>query len=446
MPLAAGPYKHVAISDGMTAPFYALRFDKSGRSEGPATERHLVDDLAKSDYTDVFLFSHGWNNDWATALDRYDRFGEQFRQLRSTHQLDFGGRDYRPLLAGVFWPSTALVMPWEQGPDFAGESGDVAADAVDRSVLAEIAESVADDDLPRFYELTERETLGEDEARELVRIIASIYSGGDADINEDPARTADDMLAGWSMLETAIAGPELAAGPGDFGAVGAAGSGGPEAAGIFSALNPRNLVRGATVWKMKDRAGKVGSNGVSALLSRMLGATVGKSTRYHLIGHSYGARVLMAALLGQPRPVQSLLLLQPAVNHLCFADRLGSGEPGGFKKVLDLVDRPVMSTFSANDFALHRTFHLVLRRGGDVGEVDIAATEPPNQYAALGGYGPRGFAGWREVPIKDPTDRYDVGPGAPDVWAIHGTARIGDHGDVINAATAWALYNLVEVG
>jgi hypothetical protein len=135
-------------------------------------------------------------------------------------------------------------------------------------------------------------------------------------------------------------------------------------------------------------------------------------------------------------------LLQPAVNHLCFADRLPNGSPGGYRDVLSMVRHPILSTFSAHDFPLTKTFHLALRRGKDLGEVQIAADEPPNEYAALGGYGPRGFQGWREVSIKDPTDAYELRDGSPRVWSVNGTRTISGHGAIVNESTAWALFNL----
>jgi pimeloyl-ACP methyl ester carboxylesterase len=179
----------------------------------------------------------------------------------------------------------------------------------------------------------------------------------------------------------------------------------------------------------------------------MIQATDGMSTRYHLVGHSYGARVLLAAIThprGGPLSnlIDSLLLLQPAVNHLCFADRLPNGHPGGFRQALDLVRQPILTTYTPNDFALHKVFHLALRRGKDLGEIEIAGDEPPNEYAALGGYGPRGFADWGTVAIKDPPEPYDLGAGAPGVWAVNGSRTISGHGAVVNESTAWALCNL----
>src|SRR5574340_878637 len=65
------PNFHVTLPDGFRAPFYALRFDAEGRSMGPRTQQHLVDALGGGTHTDIYLFSHGWNNDWATALGKY---------------------------------------------------------------------------------------------------------------------------------------------------------------------------------------------------------------------------------------------------------------------------------------------------------------------------------------------------------------------------------------
>lgn len=448
MALQPGPYLQVPVAPGQTAPYYALRFDKGGRSEGPLTRQHLVDALAVGGATDVYIFCHGWNNDWKTALDHYRNFMATYRKLRDDHNLTFD-RDYRPVLVGIHWPSSALVMPWEKGPEFAGDEGEREADAVDLSLLNEVATRVDPDQLPRFYELVERPSLDEEEGTEVLTILSRVFANGDPDMEGDPGRDVDEMLVAWAKLEAQLAPPPLPTSAEDFGAVGSGVAAAPEAAGFLQHLNPRNLLRGLTVYQMKDRAGVVGSAGVGPLLRDMLNATDGEATRYHLIGHSYGARVLLTAVARPsggplPRPVDSLLLLQPAVNHLCFAKQLPNTRPGGFRDALAMVKQPMLSTFSSHDFALHDTFHLALRRGKDIGEIEIAGDEPPNQYAALGGYGPRGFDGWNEVDVKDPPDTYDLGPTAPRVWAVNGNRTISDHGDVVNESMAWALFNLAR--
>jgi hypothetical protein len=443
--LAPGPYTSVEIEPGVKAPFYTIRFDKQGRSESPLSQKHLMEKVPDDSPTDIFVFCHGWNNDWATALGRYEDFIGHFQGLRRRHDLKFD-RPYRPVLVGIFWPSAALVLPGEQGPDIAGtEEG---TESIDLDLARELADSVGDGELDRFYELIESESLDEAEGTELLRLVSGVFAGGDPDLIGDPHRDIEEMLASWAKLDATFATPDLPDSPDDFGAVGTRALTEPDAAGFLGKLNPRNLLRGLTVWQMKDRAGVIGTQGVGPMLRDLLNAG-GAGTRLHLVGHSYGGRVLLAAL-SQPQggelpgPVDSLLLLQPAVNHLCFADELPNGKAGGFKPALAKVKQPILSTFSSHDSALFKAFHLALRRGKDLGEVEIAADEPPSEYAALGGYGPRGFDGWKEVVIKDPTDKYDLGPSAPEVWAVKSDRRISGHGAVVNEATAWALFNLAE--
>jgi len=112
------------------------------------------------------------------------------------------------------------------------------------------------------------------------------------------------------------------------------------------------------------------------------------------------------------------------------------------------VEAPIVCTYSKEDFALHNTFHLALRRTGDLGEQDIGiagdtdstAGKPPSEYAALGGYGPRG-AGQKLI---DPMPA--AGSPCPDftdgvaVIGLDGSQGIiGSHGDITSRAAAWAL-------
>ncbi len=446
MTLSAGPYAEIPITGNHKAPFYALRFDKDGRSQGPQTRQHLLDSLP-GDYTDVYVFCHGWNNDWGTALGRYQDFFSTFRQLVTDNQLDLG-RPYRPILVGIFWPSTALVLPGERGPEFAGaEEGD--PNEADLPVIDELGGLVAEDQRDRYYDLLDRPALDEEESKELVELLSSVFAGGDEEVPQDAPRDVGDVRAAWAMYQAATEPPAEVGSAADFGAVGAQPQtpGQPLAAGFLDKLDPRKLVRLLTVYQMKDRAGVIGTKAVGPLLRDLLGKAT--EARFHLIGHSYGARVHLNAVSRPdggplPRPVDSLLLLQPAVNHLCFAERLETGTPGGYRAALAMVKQPILTTFSHHDFPLHNTFHLSLRRGKDVGDIGIAGDEPPSTYAALGGYGPRGLAEWKEVGIKTCPDPYDLDPAGPEVWAVRGGDLIKGHGDVVSAATAWALFNLVK--
>ncbi|MGH8923377.1 MAG: hypothetical protein ACRDWA_01850 [Acidimicrobiia bacterium] len=447
MTLAAGPYEQISVTEGARAPFYLLRYDKDGRAAGPRTQEHLIDALESGDFTDVYVFSHGWNNDFSTALSYYRNFIVGYGNLRRRLNLDYG-RPYRPLLAGIVWPSTALVLPWEEGPSFAGGEARDELSAGEQVLIEDLAADVAPSDRDRFYELVNSDQgLSEAEALELATLAQSVFADGDSDVGDEQGPDPGEFVASWAAIPQPV--PETEAGPADFGDFGTAGTtdSAPDAALELGKFDPRNALRMLTVWKMKDRAGKVGALGVGGVLRDGL-AKSSSEVRFHLIGHSYGARVLLSALAYRPvaRQVDSLLLLQPAVSHLCFADLVqGSNRPGGYRDTLIRVKKPILATFSAHDFPLTKIFHLTLRRSRDLGEAEIAAGEPPNVYAALGGFGPRGL-GHRsqEIKVKTAPEGYDLGESAPEVYGVDATSTVGGHGDVSNQSTWWALHCLVK--
>jgi hypothetical protein len=266
--------------------------------------------------------------------------------------------------------------------------------------------------------------------------------------------TEDEIVAGWEGF--ADDGASARPGGGQPGFARPRSSTTPGAASWWDKLNPRNIIRGLTVWHIKDRAGTVGANGVADLLIDMLEASTPDANtpenarataRLHLIGHSYGCKVMLSAICAKelPRPVTSLLLLQPAVSYLCFAEDVGGGKPGGYRAALTRVTQPILTTFSRHDRPLTKLFHKAVRRGSDVGDLRIAGS-PPNKYAALGGFGPGGCDDvCVEIPIKTLPERYELDPQGTGVriYALNGDEHISGHGDISNPATWWTLYNQV---
>lgn len=448
--LPPGPYKTLSLEDGTQIPFYVIPFDKEGRCDGPATRADLINTVRNGSFTDIFLFSHGWNNDWSAATGRYESFISGFMKMRHDRGLPVP-TPWRPLLVGIFWPSTALVFgEKEKGPGIAAAEPTDAAVAEERREVQEIAEMLPPEHVERFYELAQRPALSDEEALDLARIALSLAARSSDEIT-DGTSSPEDLVRLWKELpESAGAQPaEEPLGEDDFGMVDAAA--GPQAAGALDFLDPRGIVRLFTVWQMKDRAGAVGFQGVAPLLRDLLAAG---PSRLHLIGHSYGGKVVLSATAAAelPRPVETMLLLEPAVSHLCFADSVPTlGKPGGYRGVLSRVRKPILSTFSSRDVPLTKVFHLAVRRADDLGEIRIAGAEaaataeaaPPSNFAALGGFGPR-HAGETLVDIKDPLDRYALPLDGPRIYGLRGDRTIGGHGDISNESTWWALYNLVS--
>ena len=443
-----GPYKFIEMGSGSEAPWYIIPFNEHGHCVAPSTQDHLLSALRDDAYTDIFLFSHGWNNDWHKVVDLYENFIKGYSQMQSGHRLTYR-RPFRPLLIGVFWPSISLVLPWEQGPTFAPFSPSEPHPMSDQSgqvlrEIEEIAAAIDDEDTSRrFYSLALSEKdLSRDEALELAEILVPFYNRVEDELpSQDPSPAASDLVDLWRA--GAPDDPQKDTSGKFRYAFNDTPIDAPEAAGDLH-LDPRWPIRLLTVRRMKDRAGIVGAHGVGGLLGDL--SSTSNTGRLHLIGHSYGCKVLLSALCFRkpPRPVSSLLLLQPAVSYLCFAkDAMGAGHPGGYRVALERVEQPILTTFSPRDKPLTAFFHRALWRGSDFAEKRIAGP-PPSRYAALGGYGPGGCkAECQVVMMKDIGEDYNLEEGTTRIYALNGAKAITSHGDISNRYTWWALFNQV---
>jgi hypothetical protein len=426
------PWK-ILDTDLGDVPFYVIEFDKHGKCTSPAALEHLL--KTSKTKTDIFLFSHGWNNDWIAATNRYDLFINRFTTERQ-NRWSPPTRNFAPLLVGVFWPSAALVAPWERAPDIASagaDDPDAAAvidgldlDPGETQQLLDIVSEPSDDGVERLASLLAPKLTGsEDEVGD---------SGG--------ASTKEDLLAVWKA-----AGQRRPAAPtprrGAFIPRGTDNNGGgPEIAGWNPMEKIRDGLRLTTVLVMKDRAGRVGGRGVAEALHELADAS---DARISLIGHSYGAKVVLSALTagsGPSREVDSVLLLQPALSCFAFAANI-EGAPGGYRPALDRVRLPIVTTYSGHDEPLTKAFHLAARRKSDIGEAVIAGRrQPPSKFAALGGYGPQGLdADWIDMPAEGVP--YPPA-GANRIVALDGTPFISSHGAVETPETAWALLSQVR--
>jgi hypothetical protein len=439
--MVVGPYERLRVSGGGFADFYLLRYGADGALLSPQTGKILGGALAG--VTDVFLFSHGWNNTFDAAASRYKQF------IAGYVSQSVGSKPgYRPLLIGVIWPSISFLLPWEDGPQIAADP--LILSGRGEEMRSFVTESLDPDTGAEFSELVDGRTgLTAAEARRAAEIVRDgLGSGTDPD-DGSRSQSVDELLAAWALLDGGPAAKPRD--PDDFGDVGSGvDAGAPRAASTVGSLDPRNLLRVGTVWKMKDRAGKVGGRGVALLVRQVLDTT---EARLHLVGHSFGARVLMSALAiaAAARPARSMLLLQPAVNRWCFAgDVDGTGRAGGYNSVIGQVELPILSTFSSHDYPLRQVFQLAIR-GSSLGEPDIAAVGNTGRYGALGGYGPAGLGARSatQSAIAAGSGRYNLGSGARVIAVdgsgdINGKPAIGGHGDINNPTTWWALHCLTS--
>ena len=124
-PISAQQPISIPGADGQsTIPWYMIPFDEAWPlppARSPAANCSMRP--RSGGYTDVYLFSHGWNNTWKDAIDTYAGFIRGFMQMRQDGDLPMP-EGYKPLRVGIFWLSIALVKDDERAPKIAAGGTD----------------------------------------------------------------------------------------------------------------------------------------------------------------------------------------------------------------------------------------------------------------------------------------------------------------------------------
>ncbi|MEU6398709.1 serine-threonine protein kinase [Streptomyces cinnamoneus] len=344
-------------------PYAELTFDSEGD-----VDRATQGAVARMEATDVLVFAHGWNSDRSTAVRLYDRFFAPFPALV--------GPGVRLGYVGVVWPSMRFSdepIPDFEAPGALAEPGyGCALDPVTRQALEGFWPGRGAE-LDRLAELlAERPESAAAfiEFGALVRELAGVDAVHALAAPAVPAIFTDDVLEVCRALSLALA--RAGAGAGAVSGAVAAGGEGP---GLTVGGGPgglwggaKELLRQATYYKMKKRAGVVGERGLGPVLAEL--AAGRPAMRFHLIGHSFGARVVSFSLRAVPdgaRYVRSVTLLQGAFSHYAFADRLphDKGRGGALRGLHRKVDGPVVACHSPHDSALKVFYPLASRMAGD---------------------------------------------------------------------------------
>lgn len=405
-------------------PYFEIHFDDDGQLDtsignGDGGLRAAV---AAGGITDLFVFAHGWNNGVDSARDLYASMFDLLADQLGDHRASGAA-------VGVFWPS--LLFP----------DDDPATAAPVPSTGSQLAAALA----PAFPDQQQNlETLGgmlDDQPQDpdklsefhsLAKQLVTTAPQGSEDIGE--SAMIDDPTA-------AVIGQGVAMAPkvgGD-----AQGIGNPFA-GLWSGA--REVLRTLSYYEMKNRAGVVGKNGLGPLLGTLAGPP-----RIHLIGHSFGARLVAYALTGLPNhfvgpasPVKSLTLIQGAFSHFAFAapmpiDQNRSGALAGFR---DRVNGPLLATFTAADRAVGWWYPTAsfLSREDNQGAEDVAY-----RWGAMGHDGYQQLPKVTTLPLAATGTSYDFDPGT--FYALDSNAVIkenqsnfsGAHSDIRHAEVLWAV-------
>ncbi|MFK0254571.1 serine-threonine protein kinase [Streptomyces sp. NPDC090445] len=348
-------------------PYAELTFDAEGDADGASVRA-----VAALEATDLLVFAHGWNSDRSTSTRLYDRFFAPFPGLV--------GPGVRLGYAGVVWPSIRFAD--EPIPDFeppgalAGPGDGTALDPATREALGRFWPG-RDAELDRVAGLLEEQPGSAEALAEFGALVRELAGGGAAAgaggggglgggagaAGAVPAIFAEDVRAVCRALADGLA------------RAGGAAAEDPAGPGLAVGGVPRGLWRGAkellrqaTYYRMKKRAGVVGERGLGPVLAELARRRPG--LRVHLIGHSFGARLVSFSLYAVPdgaRYVKSVTLLQGAFSHYAFADRLphDAGRGGALRGLQHRVDGPVVACHSAHDAALKVFYPLASRMAGD---------------------------------------------------------------------------------
>lgn len=443
-------------------PFWQVRFDAAGDAD-PAAVAALLTGVRACAVTDLVVFAHGWNNDGPMAATLYDGFlGLLAAQARrSGPWADSIG------LLGVHWP--ARRWPDEPVPNF--PPGDPLTNHLPAG--AATVTRRADDGAPH--------PAGLDDAT--LRLLRSTFPAGAPALDRMAAllltrptptlvRAFATELRGFALAvadgfddgESGPAHPDTVPLPGMLAAEptdvyrrfldelrrcrtplaepapsGAAALADP-LRGIWHGA--KEALRQLTYWQMKNRAGVVGQVGLGPVLDRL--PAVAPGVRVHLVGHSFGARLVSFAAAHADVTVRSVTLLQGALSRYAFAPRLpfAVDRRGALAGLAQRIDGPVVVCRSVNDAALAVFYPLASVAAGD----DAAALPSlGRRWGALGYHGASAVDAV-SVPVAAAGDRagYRLEPRRMvniDVSAVvrRGGPPAGAHSDIVHPELSWLV-------
>jgi hypothetical protein len=432
---------------------FPIAFDKRQQLVEPEQVDQLREHLEDGAVTDLLVVSHGWNNDAADALTLYQKL------LTNVGRRAQGRWDDREVaVLAVFWPSKRFadrdLIP--------GGAASVSGDVPTAELLAELEElrGFFDDEvLDRLVALVPRLTQSSDARREYAEGVRELVEVEDDPEVEEELPSTFFTMDGDELLEE-LGQPrdeELAAVGGDRqGGIaivgGPAPTGQAEATGgaaflgsAFSGIRSgaRNALNLATYYTMKRRAGETGRAGLAPVLRQLRDDH--EDLRLHLVGHSFGGRLVAAAAMGQQDgdpvvPVDSLTLLQAAFSHHGFAEDHLPGQHGYFRTVLaeQRLRGPLIVTHTHNDRANTWAYPMASR----VARQRAARFGGPDDvYGAIGSNGALKTPG-ATMDTMLGSDA-DYGFAAGQIRNLESSSFIGDHGAVTGAEVAHVIVEAV---
>ena len=373
-------------------PYAWLAFDERGILIDPGAQAGLAALLTPS-VTNLVVISHGWKTDKTDAMALYEPL---WKSVLAALTAQVGRAAGGFVVAGVQWPSKEFRTDFDS-PAQAAQFGALAlsnsvagngdlSPAAFNEVLGD-AVVLAGAGGPAVYAAAAamQDGFGPGRAQILAAALKSAFpqriTNADIELRTDRAPLVEEDPQ--ELLLDLMAPPPMTLNSSVGSAMGLGSLVGQTLAGPRAAVG--RLLNQFTYYEMKARAGDVGA----ALGARVLsGLAPAQPVRLHLIGHSFGGRLVTAAAAALAPPsrmtLQSLTLLQAAFSHNALSADVGDGQPGAFPKVIGKVAGPISATHTHNDLACTLAYALASRL---VRDNAMAIGDSADQFGAIGANG-----------------------------------------------------------
>lgn len=439
-------------------PYSAAEFDKEGVL--------LKEPQVPPGTTDLIVVSHGWNNDQEAAENLYRKLFENFADVTAG---DAAIQQRKIAIIGILWPSKKFDDFWSEAPasrtavDGAAAFGDETDKAVSHKAMREAIDRAAplfndQGDAQRLDRLRELIPQLEDDTARQAQFVETLRELVDPEQtlprsdNDGSAVFFEDMpgeIFKRARKSVGAPPPRIADDQARHDEGEAAGVIGNLFSGATRAVT--SLLNLTTYYEMKKRAGTVGKQGVAPLIDKLaekLAETPDRAAgRIHLVGHSFGGRLVTAAAAESATgKIHSLSLLQAAFSHNGFSKI----REGFFRTVVDnqRVKGPILVTHTRNDTAVGRAYPLASRISG------VTAASLGDANDEFGGIGSNGAQRMEDGEVA--ADINELLPtGQPYAWKsgkfhnLESSMFIVDpkggdaHGFVYVPQVAWALSRVI---
>jgi hypothetical protein len=445
-------------------PFFQIQCKVDGTLFLQSEVDALMAGIAASSHapTDLFVLSHGWNNDLTYATELYTSLIAVIKPQLDANPV-LARRSYA--ICGIFWPSIQfddkdLIPGGAAALNDAVTIDHLKARVRDLGNLTAATEWAGGSTTPPagFAELESlMDAIEDNPAAQLraVDLLRSMLPAGNAtsDDGSDHFLTIKNTTLVTRLSKplnppVAVPGGSGAASIDPFSTETVSGLGG--AAGFRDVLGGirsgfLNALNYSTYYVMKGRAGDVGVKSLVPLLIRL--RTSRPDLRIHMIGHSFGCRLVSSAVNSLPDGEQfrpdTVMLLQGAFSHNGFAKEGDNTDRGVFRDVIEKrkVRGPILISHTRRDKAVGIAYPIASRLSG----VNAAALGDANDiYGGLGSNGtqtkittPEGNAGTM-LKVGE-TYRFAAGVAPSTPCNLNADAFISGHSDICKPEVGYAL-------